>query len=240
MEERERKVKILEKEEARRRALREKKERSVQAKLYREARAKICETLTAEEEPTTVDELTLEEEEEAKELAKIPTEGTITLILISLLLTGKNNRTLPLTFDPLPLSPPFLDKCSGCGKRLGQFSASFGNRSWHPQCFSCTRCKGSLNNGFMEGSSQDKSLYCSHCHAEVFGEMCFGCTLPLGLQVKRAMNQNWHVQCFNCTNCKQNLDAKFVVKNEMPYCIACDEELFYEKCAGCAKSLIGR
>lgn len=203
MVERQKKVKLLEQEEAKRRALREKKERRAVRKMCIEARNKRLDIPTPDEEPQAEEQISPEEEED-EELAKIPADL----------------------------------KCSGCGKKLGPFSVTFGDRSWHPQCFTCVRCKASLNDGFMEGE-KDKAFYCSHCHSEVYGEICSGCSKALGLQVKRAIGQNWHPECFNCTNCKKSLDAEFVNKNNLPYCLACDEELFYEKCAGCAKSLIG-
>jgi len=70
-------------------------------------------------------------------------------------------------------------------------------------------------------------------------KLCGGCKKPLAgvLRLLTALDQEWHPECFVCSNCKNTFnddDGKFFVKNGLPVCKNCSTA-DAPKCAGCFK-----
>lgn len=53
------------------------------------------------------------------------------------------------------------EKCGGCGEGVvGGFITALG-KSWHPDCFVCSMCKGALAGGFFVVTNQPRCGDCS-------------------------------------------------------------------------------
>ncbi|XP_023720194.1 PDZ and LIM domain protein Zasp isoform X6 [Cryptotermes secundus] len=113
---------------------------------------------------------------------------------------------------------PTCDKCST--KVKGDCLNAIG-KHFHPECFLCAYC-GKLfgNNPFF---LEDGLPYCEADWNELFTTKCFACGFPIeaGDRWVEALSNNYHSQCFNCTNCKRNLEGQsFYAKGGRPFCKA--------------------
>ncbi|XP_021917249.1 PDZ and LIM domain protein Zasp isoform X4 [Zootermopsis nevadensis] len=113
---------------------------------------------------------------------------------------------------------PSCDKCST--KVKGDCLNAIG-KHFHPECFLCAYC-GKLfgNNPFF---LEDGLPYCETDWNELFTTKCFACGFPIeaGDRWVEALSNNYHSQCFNCTNCKKNLEGQsFYAKGGRPFCKA--------------------
>lgn len=111
---------------------------------------------------------------------------------------------------------PTCDKCST--KVKGDCLNAIG-KHFHPECFLCAYC-GKLfgNNPFF---LEDGLPYCETDWNELFTTKCFACGFPIeaGDRWVEALSNNYHSQCFNCTNCKKNLEGQsFYAKGGRPFC----------------------
>ncbi|XP_049942393.1 PDZ and LIM domain protein Zasp-like isoform X2 [Schistocerca serialis cubense] len=113
---------------------------------------------------------------------------------------------------------PTCDKCNT--KIKGDCLNAIG-KHFHPECFLCAYCGKLFGNSpfFLE----DGLPYCEADWNELFTTKCFACGFPIeaGDRWVEALNNNYHSQCFNCTNCKKNLEGEsFYAKGGRPFCKA--------------------
>jgi len=113
---------------------------------------------------------------------------------------------------------PTCDKCST--KVKGDCLNAVG-KHFHPECFLCAYCGKTFgNNPFY---LEDGLPYCEDDWNELFTTKCFACGFPIeaGDRWVEALSNNYHSQCFNCTNCKKNLEGQsFYAKGGRPFCKA--------------------
>lgn len=113
---------------------------------------------------------------------------------------------------------PTCDKCNT--KVKGDCLNAVG-KHFHPECFLCAYCGKMFGNNpfFLE----DGLPYCEDDWNELFTTKCFACGFPIeaGDRWVEALSNNYHSQCFNCTNCKKNLEGQsFYAKGGRPFCKA--------------------
>ncbi|KAI9491735.1 hypothetical protein BDB00DRAFT_766656 [Zychaea mexicana] len=66
------------------------------------------------------------------------------------------------------------------------------------------------------------------------GVRCAGCNKPIAGRVIRVDQNQWHVDCFKCKHCKQDLEhIAFHSKDGQPYCALDYHELFSTRCDYC-------
>ncbi|XP_063219279.1 PDZ and LIM domain protein Zasp isoform X2 [Bacillus rossius redtenbacheri] len=111
--------------------------------------------------------------------------------------------------------------CSKCNSKVKGDCLNAVGKHFHPECFSCTYC-GTLfrNNPFF---LEDGLPYCESDWNELFTTKCFACGFPIeaGDRWVEALSNNYHSQCFNCSNCKKNLEGQsFYAKGGRPFCKA--------------------
>ncbi|OXA50003.1 Paxillin [Folsomia candida] len=131
----------------------------------------------------------------------------------------------------------FSPKCWGCKKPIkDDRKISVLGRHWHPEHFKCCECGIQLNpNNFKEKNGK---LYCEKDFNNLFMPKCGGCNTPVVSNGLTAMGKTWHPHCFNCTECKKQLNPdRFFEKNGLPYCEDDFHKLFSPKCAGCRQPI---
>ncbi|PSN30219.1 PDZ and LIM domain protein Zasp [Blattella germanica] len=111
--------------------------------------------------------------------------------------------------------------CNKCNNKIKGDCLNAIGKHFHPECFLCAYC-GKLfgNNPFF---LEDGLPYCEADWNELFTTKCFACGFPIeaGDRWVEALNNNYHSQCFNCTNCKKNLEGQsFYAKGGRPFCKA--------------------
>lgn len=89
------------------------------------------------------------------------------------------------------------------------------DKNWHPEHFQCVGCSvqfsGSLTyreSGEAIMSDDDQTLvtshysggsaFCDQCYAERILPKCFGCHRPITDRALKALDAQWHVECFVC------------------------------------------
>lgn len=106
------------------------------------------------------------------------------------------------------------DTCAKCGEPTQSEHVKAAGSTYHPDCFKCENCdKSLLNKSF---STDDKNtLYCPECYTKIFAFKCSVCNNPIVPkegQTKapriRALDRDFHPQCFKCEDCDKVLDSR--------------------------------
>lgn len=102
---------------------------------------------------------------------------------------------------------------------------------WHTQCFVCAQCFQPFQDGvFYEF---DGRKYCEHDFHMLFAPCCGKCREFIIGRVIKAMNTNWHPDCFRCELCMEPLaDCGFVKNAGRALCKECNNK---EKAKGMGK-----
>ncbi|CAH1406096.1 unnamed protein product [Nezara viridula] len=142
----------------------------------------------------------------------------------------------------------FGTKCATCGKYVeGEVVTALGN-TYHQACFTCAKC----NQAFPSGERvtyTGKIVLCSKCsnlpeenniQTQSITE-CSGChgELKEG-QALIALDRQWHVWCFKCSDCEVPLHGEYMGKDGVPYCEKDYQKHFGVKCAYCTRYISGK
>jgi len=122
-----------------------------------------------------------------------------------------------------PTSVAFkLDICAGCNKSImGDVSHAL-NKKWHLYCFVCTSCQVPVSDEYYEN---DGKPYCRRDYNKLFGSTCAGCKKPLSGKKLKALDKEWHPQCFVCCKCNKDFpDMEYYDIDQHPYCETCYDE----------------
>merc|ERR1712136_710903 len=132
--------------------------------------------------------------------------------------------------------------CAECGIRMRLPESSKENTSvfimkdcikaldqtWCPECFNCAKCGDGFGagQGFHELDSPNNGKpYCRACFIDITCSKCAGCKKPITDRAVKALDSDWHVDCFVCKTCK----SSFVGQSNF-YCV--DGEPICSKCVG--------
>jgi len=115
-----------------------------------------------------------------------------------------------------------LDICAGCNKSImGDVSHAL-NKKWHLYCFVCTSCQVPVSDEYYEN---DGKPYCRRDYNRLFGSTCAGCKKPLSGKKLKALDKEWHPQCFVCCKCNKDFpDMEYYDIDQHPYCETCYDE----------------
>ena len=97
-----------------------------------------------------------------------------------------------------------LINCQECVKAM--------DKSWHPEHFQCVGCSVQFSGSLTYRESGEASCqmsdvtshypggaaYCEQCYAERILPKCFGCHRPITDRALKALDAQWHVECFVC------------------------------------------
>jgi len=94
---------------------------------------------------------------------------------------------------------------------------------WHPQCFVCAQCFRPFPDGIFYEFEGRK--YCEHDFQMLFAPCCGKCGEFIIGRVIKAMNANWHPQCFLCEMCNKELaDLGFIRFQNRALCHECNAQ----------------
>ncbi|XP_077981946.1 paxillin homolog 1-like [Glandiceps talaboti] len=121
-------------------------------------------------------------------------------------------------------------RCSKCYEAIVGEVVTALDKTWHPHCFVCTRCRKPFgSDGFMV--KNDKP-YCKKDYQDLFhggkevkavaDDICYGCDQKIASKWTEALGHNWHPECFVCTKCRKTLTGeKFYNVEGKPICTTC-------------------
>jgi hypothetical protein len=115
-----------------------------------------------------------------------------------------------------------MDKCGKCDKEIEGKVIRITGSVFHPDCFSCEACSTSLVGQTFSTDDKNK-IYCPECYTRKFAALCSVCSKPIVPkegQTKapriRAMDKDFHPQCFKCEDCSLVLDSRVKGKECWP------------------------
>ncbi|CAD6185755.1 unnamed protein product [Caenorhabditis auriculariae] len=126
--------------------------------------------------------------------------------------------------------------CAHCGKPIiGQVVIALG-KMWHPEHYTCCECGAELGHrNFFERNGR---AYCEEDYHNQFSPRCAGCSGPIKDRCVTALNKNFHLQCFTCSECGREFgEDGFHEKNGQTYCKRDFFRLFAPKCNGCSQPI---
>nr|CAG4648638.1 EOG090X05KU [Polyphemus pediculus] len=122
--------------------------------------------------------------------------------------------------------PGEMYKCTRCVRCDDGFEphekiVNSNGELWHPQCFVCAQCFRSFPDGIFYEFEGRK--YCEHDFQMLFAPCCGRCGEFIIGRVIKAMNANWHPQCFLCEMCNKELaDLGFIRYQNQALCHDCN------------------
>ncbi|XP_064456678.1 LIM and senescent cell antigen-like-containing domain protein 1 isoform X2 [Ornithodoros turicata] len=123
--------------------------------------------------------------------------------------------------------------CTRCGDGFEPHEKIVNSHGevWHQSCFVCAQCFCSFPDGIFYEFEGRK--YCEHDFHVLFAPCCGKCGEFIIGRVIKAMNNNWHPECFRCQLCQLPLADQGFIKNAgRALCHECNAK---EKAAGIGK-----
>jgi actin-binding LIM protein len=109
----------------------------------------------------------------------------------------------------------FAENCGLCGNEIiSKSTVALLNMKCHMECVNCSVCKKHLlpESGSPEIFKSKKSsnaLLCKEHYLEENAKICSGCSKPiLGGSLLNVKDRFFHVECFTCKTCSQNLKGE--------------------------------
>ncbi|KAK5577823.1 hypothetical protein RB653_002771 [Dictyostelium firmibasis] len=139
------------------------------------------------------------------------------------------------------------NKCCKCSEVIkGEMIVLTEEEKFHKECFKCEQCNCEMSSFYV---SSDKKRLCKDCNDKKSSVDCNKCKKPiLGSKLTDNSGKVYHVDCFSCEQCSCKIDGAYFIRNELPYCAKCNEELKKEqaannsreigKCFQCKKSIL--
>lgn len=116
--------------------------------------------------------------------------------------------------------------CNFCNKKCLGKVLRVNEKHFHDQCFLCSICNTSLStDGYFQ---KNNSYFCIADYQKMFGHKCSTCFEYIEGEMVLIMDKSYHVECFNCSKCKQilqdgsriiNIGEEILCEN----CIVCNE-----------------
>jgi hypothetical protein len=128
--------------------------------------------------------------------------------------------------------------CACCKRALGGDYVRANGKGFHEKCFVCVIGACDLGEGFVEKMD---SLFCVQHYHEEFSPKCGGCLKPITGKHLKALEKQWHSECFTCMVCKKPFPGGAFHKHDnLPYCEEHFLDLFGTKCGFCGKPVVGK
>uniref|UniRef100_A0A914D7N9 Uncharacterized protein n=1 Tax=Acrobeloides nanus TaxID=290746 RepID=A0A914D7N9_9BILA len=115
----------------------------------------------------------------------------------------------------------------------------FGDRTfWHPKCFVCVECQELLVD--LIYFRHNDNVFCGRHHAEQIKPRCAHCDeLIFSEECTEAEGRVWHMKHFICARCDTQLGGqRYIVRDELAYCIPCYHQATQLVCNTCKKEII--
>uniref|UniRef100_A0A5S6QN20 Actin-binding LIM protein 1 n=1 Tax=Trichuris muris TaxID=70415 RepID=A0A5S6QN20_TRIMR len=158
-------------------------------------------------------------------------------------------------------------RCAVCNQFIEGDVTNFLEKSFHPNCFKCDRCRRVIPAGSVTRTEKENlcqkcaeslksptdgpsvtqdSLVVPHDGLDLTDSMsspavCAACDQCISSgQVLLALDTQWHTWCFKCTVCHCVLHGEYMEKDGLPYCVRDYDLQFGIKCHECNKYISGR
>lgn len=124
--------------------------------------------------------------------------------------------------------------CHGCGLAVEDECLTALGASWHVGHFCCRECALPLDPG-VEFVTAGGEPFCFPDYEQLFLPPCVRCRLPIRTSFVTALDQQWHHQCFSCTDCREVFGAggSYFEWQGAPFCEKDFQRRAYEPCAAC-------
>jgi len=124
------------------------------------------------------------------------------------------------TVGSMSLTDMFCTRCPE-GFEPHEKIVNYNGELWHPQCFVCAQCFRPFPDGVFYEFEGRK--YCEYDFQMLFAPCCARCGEFVVGRVIKAMNANWHPQCFRCDGCDKELaDLGFIRYQNRALCHDCN------------------
>lgn len=136
--------------------------------------------------------------------------------------------------------------CTLCQKYIeGEgLSIQGKGKSYHISCLTCSKCGGRFDEGSRITFEKEQAL-CDTC--KVTGvktpttkHLCASCNEVIVGTSIFAMEQEWHINCFTCQECKKPLTGEYMCKDGVPYCEEDYQTLYGQCCNICSEFILGK
>ncbi|XP_064113207.1 LIM and senescent cell antigen-like-containing domain protein 1 [Macrobrachium nipponense] len=136
--------------------------------------------------------------------------------------------------------------CTRCGESFEpqEKIVNSNGQLWHTQCFVCAQCFRPFPDDIFYEFEGRK--YCEHDFQVLFAPCCGKCNEFIIGRVIKAMNFNWHPQCFTCELCDKELaDLGFIRNAGRALCHECNARVKAESqgkymCHRCHSTIDGQ
>eukprot|EP01091_Cochliopodium_minus_P006674 TRINITY_DN16683_c0_g1_i1.p1 TRINITY_DN16683_c0_g1~~TRINITY_DN16683_c0_g1_i1.p1 ORF type:complete len:401 (-),score=122.82 TRINITY_DN16683_c0_g1_i1:70-1272(-) len=126
--------------------------------------------------------------------------------------------------------------CGSCSKDISGDALQALGQLFHVDCFQCKKCNKKI--GTEEFFVKDNKAYCENCYKSSFLPKCSRCKKEIEGKYLKALNQDFHEKCFNCSVCNTSFsDGKFYEKDDNAYCHQHYNQLFGFTCAKCHQTI---
>lgn len=149
-----------------------------------------------------------------------------------------NLKPLPIQADILNMA---LIICASCKDpfEADQQIINANGEAFHTRCFVCAQCFQSFQDGIYYEFENRK--YCEYDFQLLWAPCCRECKNFIKGRVIKAINYNYHPECFKCNSCHIILtDSSFIKNSQRPFCRDCNlkEKLKNTGIITCHKCLI--
>ncbi|KAM9860358.1 filamin-binding LIM protein 1 [Aulostomus maculatus] len=129
--------------------------------------------------------------------------------------------------------------CGFCRKPITESERAVEalNRTYHGECFQCRSCSAPLAG--KEFYNKAGIPLCEDCHQASL-ELCWACGEVIKNVVIRALERPYHLNCFTCTTCKQQIGEQRFAQGEVGevYCLPDYYRKYAPKCGACNQLII--
>ncbi|XP_034725169.1 filamin-binding LIM protein 1 isoform X2 [Etheostoma cragini] len=129
--------------------------------------------------------------------------------------------------------------CGFCRKPVALFEPAIEalNRTYHDGCFQCRSCHIPLAG--KQYYNKAGIPLCEDCYQASL-ELCWACGEVITDHVIRALERAYHLSCFNCATCKQQIGEQAFAQGEVGevYCLQDYYRKYAPKCNACNQLII--
>jgi len=132
--------------------------------------------------------------------------------------------------------------CTVCSEDITDRAMKAGERLYHEHHFTCSVCQMSLADpGVITYTKHDK-LYCQDDYMRQFVPVCAKCDQYITQECVKAMDKNWHPECFQCVGCSVQFSGSLTYRESggAAFCDECYAEKILPKCFGCQRPITDR
>ena len=144
--------------------------------------------------------------------------------------------------ENLVLAKNLLPTCGACGKPISGKYVEAGNKTFHPQCFVCDRCKHVIDTPYKIDHSR---YFHADCYKEMAGLICAHCRGLLGEKWTVFKGKKYHPDCYKkyvqprCGECGLTILGEYTEDQDGVYHVECYKQRKLPRCDVCLQPIEG-